>query len=144
MPRQTSWSLTGATTAENYQAVLRSLAYFNGAANADRSDRTVNVEVEDASGNVVSSDIVVFYETNQRTIDDAIIQKLIADSNVATPTDAGDGLFVLINEEGTGDKPDPDKYRDGPNTRGNCWKSIVKIRSWKARRLTRVRSRSRC
>ncbi|MEM7783112.1 MAG: FKBP-type peptidyl-prolyl cis-trans isomerase [Planctomycetota bacterium] len=96
--------LTGVTSADNYQTVLRTLVYFNGTTNANRADRSITFTVEDANANVETGELTVSFETDQREIDDAILQKHFADVGVS-PTDAGDGLYVLIDQEGTGDNP---------------------------------------
>ena len=98
-------TLTGTATAAEYQAVLRSLAYFNGQhSQATRGDRQVVMDVVDVLGRTQSATIQINYLTDQSAIDDAILQKFIADNNL-NAVSAQEGLFAVIDEPGQGLNP---------------------------------------
>ena len=98
--------LTGETTVENYQNVLRSLSYFNAAGSPTVSNRSVTISLTDSSlTDGTSSEVVdISIETNQATIDDAIVSKFIADNNLDA-FEVSNGLYMQIDEPGSGLNP---------------------------------------
>ena len=98
-------TLNGEATAAEYQAVLRSLAYFNGLhSQATRSNRQVVMDFTDVHGRTESATIQIDYETNQAAIDDTILQKFIADNNL-NATSQQEGLYAVIDNPGQGLNP---------------------------------------
>lgn len=98
-------TLTGAASAAEYQAVLRSLAYFNGQhSQATSGDREVVLDVVDSLGRTQSATIQINYLTDQAAIDDAILQKFISDNGLNASSEQ-EGLFAVIDEPGQGLNP---------------------------------------
>ena len=98
-------TLSGAATAAEYQAVLRTLTYFNAADSVGTENRTINVTAINTSLSQTSSaSIDLNIETNQAAIDDAILTKFATDNNLTT-TDLGNGLYAVIDAPGTGQNP---------------------------------------
>ena len=100
--------LTGSATVQEYQDVLRTLSYFNTASDVGTTNRTVTVSISD---NVLPPDdssaqasIDLSIETDQAKIDDAILQKYIADNNLIAEEVAA-GLYAVIDSTGTGQNP---------------------------------------
>jgi len=101
-------TLTGSATAAQYQQVLRTLTYFNASDVVTTSDRTISVTISDAElpaeTSSATADITVNVETNQAVIDEAVIQKYIADNNITNVQTDG-ALHYVIHEPGTGLNP---------------------------------------
>lgn len=105
--------LTGEATAAEYQQVLRSLTYYNTSDVVSVADRTVNIEIADSSlpsgRSSTTTNIVVGVETDQAVIDDAILQKYIADNDLVTESyTTADGIgpmYYIVNDPGTGLNP---------------------------------------
>lgn len=98
-------TLTGNATAAEYQAVLRSLAYFNGLhGQATVGNRQVVMDFTDVHGRTQSATIQIDYLTDQAAIDDAILQKFIADNSLDADS-AQEGLYAVIDEPGQGLNP---------------------------------------
>ncbi|MFK7770401.1 MAG: FKBP-type peptidyl-prolyl cis-trans isomerase [Mariniblastus sp.] len=100
--------LTGSASVEEYEAVLKTLTYFNAATNVGTSPRTVRVTIEDntlpAGEQTASAVLALTIETDQANIDEFIMTNFIADNNL-NATKVQDGLYVVIDEPGTGDNP---------------------------------------
>lgn len=107
-PETRQLQLNGSATPEEYQAVLRSLTYYNAADTVSTSGREVNIEV--FNNNLPPADssaaarIDLSVETTQTVIDDAILQKFIADNGL-NATAVNEGLYAVIDEPGTGLNP---------------------------------------
>ena len=101
--------LVGEATLAEYALVLRSLSYFNNADPITTTDRTVTVTVTNDELPLLSSSseatATVSIETNQEAIDDAILQKFIADNDLDVQSFSS-GLYAVIDDPGTGDTPD--------------------------------------
>ena len=96
-------TLSGAATAAEYQAVLRTLTYFNASDSFGTTNRTVGITTS-TEASIASANIDLAFETDQTVIDDAILTKFAADNNLTT-TDLGNGLYAVIDEPGTGQNP---------------------------------------
>ena len=100
--------LNGEATASQYTAVLESLVYFNGLKEMSTNSRTITVAINDSNLSGVegsfSTSIAMSVETDQSTIDDAIIQKLIADTGI-NAVEVSPGLYMEITNPGTGINP---------------------------------------
>ncbi len=100
--------LTGSATALEYQAVLRTLTYFNDADVVSATNRSVNIEIADSGlpvdRSTANAAIDLSIETSQVLIDSQILTKFIADNNLDAQH-LGNGLFAVIDEPGTGQNP---------------------------------------
>ena len=97
--------LSGAATASQYNEVLNSLSYFNGAdGGATVGSRQIDLIAVDASGQSQSASIELNYETDQAVIDNNILAKFIADNNLDAQ-EVQNGLFSVIDEPGSGLSP---------------------------------------
>lgn len=97
--------LSGVATATQYNEVLNSLAYFNGAhGEATVGARQIDLVAVDASGQSQSASIELSYETDQAVIDDNILTKFIADNNLDAQ-EVQNGLYAVIDDPGTGLAP---------------------------------------
>lgn len=107
-PETRQLQLVGAATAAEYQSVLRSLSYFNAKDNVTPTNRSVSITVFNnnlpPTNSSDSATINIAVETNQAAIDDAILQKFIADNDLdAQPVT--EGLYAVIDEPGSGQNP---------------------------------------
>ncbi len=100
--------LTGSATVQEYQNVLRTLSYFNNADQVGTTNRTVTVSISDSAlppaDSSAQASIDLSIETDQAAIDDAILQKYIADNNL-TVEEVAAGLYAVIDAPGTGQNP---------------------------------------
>lgn len=99
--------LTGNATAQEYQAVLRTLAYSNSADNVSTTSRLVNIDTTYQglpTERVAETAINLTIETSQAAIDSAIITKFIVDNDLDAQ-DLGSGLFAVIDNPGSGLSP---------------------------------------
>ena len=100
--------MTGTATIEEYQALLQTLMYFNGADSVSTSNRTVVIEITDSGLpteiSTAEASIDVTIETSQVLIDSAIINKYIADNNL-NAQHLGNGLYAVIDDPGSGLNP---------------------------------------
>jgi FKBP-type peptidyl-prolyl cis-trans isomerase FkpA len=99
--------LTGQATAAEYQTALQSLSYFNGAhGTATTTLRQAVVSVTDVNNQTESVAIQIPFETDQDSIDDALIQKFIVNNGLAGEAQAvQEGLFAVIDNPGSGQNP---------------------------------------
>lgn len=97
--------LSGSATASQYNDVLNSLSYFNGAhGDATVGNRQIDLVAVDASGQSQSASIELSYETDRAVIDGNILTKFIADNNLDAQ-EVQNGLYAVIDEPGTGVAP---------------------------------------
>ncbi|MFT7632749.1 MAG: FKBP-type peptidyl-prolyl cis-trans isomerase FkpA [Mariniblastus sp.] len=101
-------TLNGNATAAEYEAVLKTLTYYNAKSVVSTTSRLVDITITDATGDgnpqTAEAAIDLSIETNQQLIDDAILTKYAADNNLTT-TDLGNGLYAVIDEPGSGLHP---------------------------------------
>ena len=99
--------LTGTATADQYQQVLRSLTYYNAAEVVSTSARNIKVTINDstqpADSQSAIGNIQLNIETDQAVIDDAVIQKYMADNGITAEQDGA--LYYVIHDPGTGLNP---------------------------------------
>lgn len=100
--------LAGVATVAEYQHVLRSLSYINAKDVVTVSQRSVSIQVANNDlppiDSTATASINIDIETDQEVIDEAIIQKFIVDNNLNAQL-VSDGLYVVIDEPGTGQNP---------------------------------------
>ena len=100
--------LTGSATVAEYQSVLRTLTYFNGADVVSTNNRTIDITIMDsglsAGISTASAAIELSIETAQTAIDSAIITKFIEDNSL-NAQNLGNGLYAVIDTPGSGLNP---------------------------------------